>query len=497
MLGRASAIGAKTHRATTGLRARLTQRFGRLNRRVGRIALFPAVSVALAVGLVVAVAAYGVLRWMLPSSEAKAAPIDITRVALTIVAGVGGVIALVIAYRRQRDVEQSRFIERFGTAAGQLGATDVAVRLAGVYAIASAADESDGLRRQQCIDVLCGYLRLPYDPGHGNSGRTKLVTTTPRDDGGQSEEHIEYRQNDREVRRTIVRVIADHLQPVAEYSWSTSNFDFRTARLEEVVFDGAVFSGLVRFDGASFDGRAGFDRVTFLGPAEFGGATFHGPAAFGGATFGDRARFAEATFDGDAKFQEATFTGDAGFYRVEFNGHTRFHWATFEGAAEFYRATFNGHARFDSATFTAGSVFRGATFDGHAAFPDATFDDDADFGKVTFNGRAEFQQTTFGAEARFAGAAFNGPSGFTQVTFTGPATFSNVDFASERVVFDGPARWGPPAPEFDWDHDPRLKPANVEPQDWPPAAVGRRSAGARGVEQCEGDRTDSGSDTPG
>jgi hypothetical protein len=33
---------------------------------------------------------------------------------LTVVAGVGGAVALVVAYRRQRDLEQGRFVERFG-----------------------------------------------------------------------------------------------------------------------------------------------------------------------------------------------------------------------------------------------------------------------------------------------------------------------------------------------------------------------------------------------
>ncbi|WP_433729649.1 hypothetical protein ACQP0C_00945 [Nocardia sp. CA-129566] len=135
-----------------------------------RIRLFPAVGLALATGFVVAFAAYGFLRWITPVDTTKAAAeIDVTRVALTVVAGVGGVVALVIAYRRQRDLEQSRFVERFGVAAAQLGATDVAVRIAGVYAMAGVADESDGLRRQQCIDVLCGYLRLPYSPELGGN----------------------------------------------------------------------------------------------------------------------------------------------------------------------------------------------------------------------------------------------------------------------------------------------------------------------------------------
>jgi hypothetical protein len=44
----------------------------------------------------------------------RAAPIEVLRTALTVVAGVGGAVALVVAYRRQRDLEQGRFVERFG-----------------------------------------------------------------------------------------------------------------------------------------------------------------------------------------------------------------------------------------------------------------------------------------------------------------------------------------------------------------------------------------------
>ncbi|GAA5104990.1 hypothetical protein GCM10023319_74310 [Nocardia iowensis] len=55
--------------------------------------------------------------------------------------------------------------------------------------------------------MLCGDLRLPYDTSHGASGHTKLVVKAPRIDHGgvrgETEEHIEYRQNDREVRQTI------------------------------------------------------------------------------------------------------------------------------------------------------------------------------------------------------------------------------------------------------------------------------------------------------
>src|SRR5215469_12990367 len=87
--------------------------------------------------------------------------------------------------------------ERFATAAEQLGSDKPsAVRLAGVYAMAGLADDWEE-NRQTCVDVLCGYLRLPYnaDPG----------------DGADSDVQSAYRRN-REVRHTVIRVITAHLR---------------------------------------------------------------------------------------------------------------------------------------------------------------------------------------------------------------------------------------------------------------------------------------------
>ena len=61
-----------------------------------------------------------------------------TQLVLTLVGGVGAAILVVVAYRRQRDLELARFDERF--AAAQLGAGTAAERLAGVYAMAALAD---------------------------------------------------------------------------------------------------------------------------------------------------------------------------------------------------------------------------------------------------------------------------------------------------------------------------------------------------------------------
>lgn len=119
-------------------------------------------------------------------------------------------VALVVAYRRQRDLEQGRFVEGFGAAAKQLGDADVAVRMAGVYAMPGAADQTSKLKRQQSIDVLCGYLRLPYSPELGNNHQSGRTIKKPlfRKGGSEEELRFQYRQNDKEVRQTIVRVIA-------------------------------------------------------------------------------------------------------------------------------------------------------------------------------------------------------------------------------------------------------------------------------------------------
>lgn len=87
------------------------------------------------------------LPWHLTEKNPHLA--DVVKLAFAVVAGLGGVVALVVAYRRQRTLErdddgrrdQIRLLtERFGSAAQQLGDKAAPVRLAGVYAMAALAD---------------------------------------------------------------------------------------------------------------------------------------------------------------------------------------------------------------------------------------------------------------------------------------------------------------------------------------------------------------------
>src|SRR3954447_22315262 len=95
---------------------------------------------------------------------------DLVKLSFGVVAGAGALVALVVAYRRQRVDEEAALreatrlhTERFTTAVSQLGEESAAVRLGGVHALAGLADDAPTRElRQTCIDVLCAFLRLPY-----------------------------------------------------------------------------------------------------------------------------------------------------------------------------------------------------------------------------------------------------------------------------------------------------------------------------------------------
>ena len=68
--------------------------------------------------------------WQVGALDESTPGKDTTQIVLTVIAGLGAAVALVVAYRRQRDLELARFDERFAAAAAQLGAPTAAERLA-------------------------------------------------------------------------------------------------------------------------------------------------------------------------------------------------------------------------------------------------------------------------------------------------------------------------------------------------------------------------------
>ncbi|WP_079078682.1 pentapeptide repeat-containing protein [Streptomyces sp. DSM 15324] len=350
---------------------------------------------------------------------------DLVKLSFGVVAGAGALVALVVAYRRQRVDEDGALreatrlhTERFTTAVSQLGAESPAVRLGGVHALAGLADDAPTRAlRQTCIDVLCAYLRLPY---------TAEGDLPP----GIPEARHTYRAL-REVRHTVIRLVRDHLrlQREHQHSWQGHDFDFTG-----VVFDGGDFSradfgdSAARFTGATFAGDITFAGARFAsgGTTDFTHTVFAtGAADFGGSAFsGGVADFTGAEFrGGTVYFSGCVFTG----------GTVLFHGARFTGGTVSFSST-------PSSTASADTEFSGATVDfGDAAFSAGRVVLDrvtVSRGLVTFAG-AEFSGTRVGFDGtRFSGGTVN----FTDTVFSaGTVKFTRTVFAGGTVAFDNAA----------------------------------------------------------
>lgn len=248
--------------------------------------------------------------------------------AFAVVAGLGGVAFLVIAYRRQQTTEADArraeqaasrevaklFTDTFDNASDKLGSEHAAVRLAGIHSLARLADEAPEEREdlvQMVIDVLCAYLRMPYSPLP-----EPLLKNASK---SRREEHRERElafASFREVRHSVIRIIGDRLR--RDTRWRGKVYDFTG-----VVFDGGEFYG-VRFSA----GRVHFGFAVFSG----------GRVNFGGAEFtGAHVDFGRAKFD----------SGMVDFRNTKFSDG----WVLFLGA-EFSAAT----VPFTGAQFSGGNV---------------------------------------------------------------------------------------------------------------------------------------------
>lgn len=358
-----------------------------------RRSIFLAVAAALLLvgGLITVALWYGDWPSLRRDATVTAATLfDLLKLVFAVVAGIGGVAALVVAYRRQRVAEHANalaefahqlahaadlraevtkalaeaaderakietdrngvrlFNERFAKAAEQLGSEKAAVRLAGAYAMAGLADDWMG-GRQTCIDVLCAYLRMPYtvrvetedDDQDWTSSSTHAAPQAEKE-SGVDDELVRQGLEEREVRHTIIRLISAHLR-VSEQepdSWRGYDLDFTG-----VVFDGGDFShvkfamprvsfekarfcaGAVSLDGADFaGGQVSFDEAAFLG----------GRVSFLGCIFsGAKVSFSLAKFAGGmVHFNESNFSGgQINFYGTELTGAlVSMHSVEFSGA---------------------------------------------------------------------------------------------------------------------------------------------------------------------
>ncbi|MFD9963713.1 pentapeptide repeat-containing protein [Amycolatopsis sp. NPDC058986] len=396
--------------------------------------------------------------------------IELIKTGLTVGAGTGGVVALVLAGRRQwsteHDAAERRMTELYVKAVEQLGSDKAAVRHGGLYALERVAQDNPD-HRQTVVNVLCAYLRGPFTlpgeqrPRQRRGIRRPLapaprggVSSTPQT--GQTEnptvaELDDEARQEREVRLTAQRIIAAHLKPGKDSDhpvdtfWANLDLDLTGATLIDFnlddthlrtgTFANTVFIGETWFFAVNFQEQADFTDASFVGDAEFIGARFAGYAWFNGTSFAEEAWFSNARFTQDTQFRKARFTGDARFNGASFAGYTTFSDASFTKHADFNESSFTKHAAFLGTSFAGRAQFIEASFNAGVQFNGATFSG-ASFKGASFNGDNSARETGFSTDASFIGVSFTSWTSFARASFAMDARFSKASFTKDTQFTD-------------------------------------------------------------
>jgi len=300
----------------------------------------PWLSAPTAVVLVVVVGGGVLALWLLNawaarhqggmSAEAAATlRLDAIKTALTVAAGLGAGVTLVVALRRQsvsergqrhieEDSQEQRITTLYVAAVEQLGSDKAAVRLGGLYALKRLGQDNPKLR-QTVIDVICAYLRMPYTPPAEvlRDNAQHSPHALGKDDPDPDPDEQPTRRQELQVRLTAQRLLRDHTRAVRlgdepSTLWRGQrnelmsldltgavlvSFDLTFCDVEKASFGSAQLHGGAALNGAEFHNGASLDSVQFYGYASLRAAQFHEGASLSEAQFHEVAELSEAKFN--------------------------------------------------------------------------------------------------------------------------------------------------------------------------------------------------------
>jgi hypothetical protein len=235
--------------------------------------------------------------------------------------------------------------DRFAKALELLGHEADQVRVGALHALTGLA-RSRPEYAQTTVDILCAYLRRPFD--HASYQERRATDTAPdqRDDAW----HDVDADRERQVRLTAQRLIVDLLPSTSDLNAPNYDLDLTGAALEyfdlshkrvgtftarsahfyeAVSFEGARFHGPIWLTWAHMWGEAfrandmvchgisWWSNFTASGPVEFDRTDFRGETKFAYATFADRVSFQGCHFATSADFQNTEFLGELSFTNTD------------------------------------------------------------------------------------------------------------------------------------------------------------------------------------
>lgn len=235
--------------------------------------------------------------------------------------------------------------ERFARALELLGNDADQVRVGALHALAGLARTRPEYT-QTTLDILCAYLRRPYDHASYLERRSADTDSEPTADEQDTVWRDVDSDRERQVRLAAQRLIIDLLPAASELDTPNYNLDLTGAALEyfdlshkrvgtftarsahfyeAVSFEGTRFAGPMWLTWAHLWGEAfrandmvcggisWWSNFTASGPVEFDRTDFRGETKFAYATFADRVSFIGCRFATSVDFQHTDFLGELTF----------------------------------------------------------------------------------------------------------------------------------------------------------------------------------------
>lgn len=314
--------------------------------------------------------------------------------------------------------------ERFLKAVELLDSANSYTRLGAVHALVTLADEyltdqalqaeEKQTEGQRIIDILCAYIRSPFELAARYYELTQEEPTGFYADSPEkfSTDRAAFRE-EAHIRQTLIETISNRMRwsladgvaelphgyPKREYivpgSWSEFTYDF----------SGSVFFYPVDMKDSWYQNSVDFSGCTYYTSAEFSGSTYERSAYFCDSTYYDWVFFNNSTYCGDAQWSGSTYHDSA-----------RFSWSVYYGEVSFHDSVYGGSVFFDQSLYYDEVLFYSSTYRGEAGFGGSLYRGSVFVSDSVFEGAVSLYGSVFCGTLNF-GTGFFGepyPSRFVQ-----------------------------------------------------------------------------------
>ncbi|MGI8308929.1 pentapeptide repeat-containing protein [Saccharopolyspora hattusasensis] len=181
---------------------------------------------------------------------------------------------------------------------------------------------------QTVLDVLCSYLRRPFDHPKWTIERSVDVVTDEQ-------------QRERTVRQTAAKLVVSLLPTTSDAHPPRYDIDVAAARLDRFDLSGRVV-GTFEAQACWFRHKTNFEGTVFLGKVDLGNATFLHPLRAAGAVFRGRASLQCLHGRAPIDFELVEFHGEVDMQTAKCAEHVSFRQAAFHAGLDLRHARFDG-----------------------------------------------------------------------------------------------------------------------------------------------------------